>query len=138
MTLEQAKNLSVRYVYHAKATYANGTPCKMRINGKVKTWKRDPRRVYIPWKYGMYNYGAIGAHNLADYVMPEEAEVFFADQHVDKQNFFEITPEQVLSREMLCTVRGKPQSEGYCFGGCYGMQYSDIFIGIEDDGYAHS
>ena len=140
MTLEQAKNLQQGdEVYSTRACYSRGGPCRLRINGMAKTWKRDPRRVRVPWKYGLYDYGYITSQSLEDFVLPSEADVVFPDQHVDKQNYLEITPDQVNSREMLILVRGKPISEGYeCLGGCYGMRWADIFIGIEENGYAHS
>jgi len=27
-----------------------------KVNGKVRTWKRDPSRVEVPLKYGLYEY----------------------------------------------------------------------------------
>lgn len=40
---------------------SDGSPryWKIRRNGKTQTWKRDANRVRIPFKYGMYGYGAI-------------------------------------------------------------------------------
>lgn len=35
-----------------------------RVNGKVKTWKRDPSRVHIPVKHGLYNYGYVTEKDL--------------------------------------------------------------------------
>ena len=34
----------------------DGTCRNVKINGKVRTWKKDPNRVEVPVKYGMYEY----------------------------------------------------------------------------------
>lgn len=37
----------------------NGNWWKMRRNGATKRWKTDANRIRIPFKMGMYGYGAI-------------------------------------------------------------------------------
>jgi hypothetical protein len=32
----------------------DGTVRDLKVNGKVRTWKRDPSRIEVPCKYGMY------------------------------------------------------------------------------------
>ena len=60
ITLEQAKNLSYGDIlHHDTATNADGTPCRLVVKGKVKTWQRDPKRIRIPWKRGLYECGAL-------------------------------------------------------------------------------
>lgn len=57
LTLELAKQLKPRDVlYAADITNKNGEAQRWRVNGKVKTWKRDPGRVYVPLKHGLYDY----------------------------------------------------------------------------------
>lgn len=59
ITLEQAKTL--RYgdiLTHDK------TGKRWRVNGKVKTWKRDISRVQIPVKHGLYSYDYVTQDNL--------------------------------------------------------------------------
>lgn len=36
-----------------------------RRNGRTRTWKRDPQRVEIPVKFGMYGYSTITAADFA-------------------------------------------------------------------------
>ncbi len=36
-----------------------GTARQAKVNGKVRTWKRDANRVELPIKYGMYEYATI-------------------------------------------------------------------------------
>lgn len=48
-----------------------GQARRAKVNGKVRTWKRDTRRVELPVKYGLYEYATfdaadIGAGRLLD------------------------------------------------------------------------
>lgn len=43
-----------------------------KINGKVRTWKRDPNRVEVPIKYGMYEYGTFEARDIERVLIPVE------------------------------------------------------------------
>ena len=53
ITFEEAKGLyygqTVKMIDHLGNAWRN-----VKINGKVQTWKRDPNRISIPCKYGMY------------------------------------------------------------------------------------
>jgi hypothetical protein len=51
MTVEEAKNL---FSSHGHALSHLGEIRRVKFNGAVKTWKRDPSRVEVPCKYGMY------------------------------------------------------------------------------------
>lgn len=65
ITLEQAKNLKPgQTVYHTINKNADGTPQRWRVNGKVKTWKRDTSRVQIPVKHGLYAYDYVTENDL--------------------------------------------------------------------------
>ena len=58
ITLKQAKSLTWRdNLEHVKLTNADGTPMRFRINGAVKTWKRDLSRIRVPLKHGLYDTG---------------------------------------------------------------------------------
>jgi hypothetical protein len=37
----------------------NGNWWKIRRNGQTKRWKRDTNRIKVPFKMGLYGYGAI-------------------------------------------------------------------------------
>lgn len=52
MTLDEIKALSG----HAEFISNDGTLRRVKINGAVKTWKRDASRVEVPVKYGQYEY----------------------------------------------------------------------------------
>ena len=58
ITLDQARGL-----YHGQELYcdtdrnSDGTPLVWRVNGKVKTWKRDTGRIEVPIKHGLYDFG---------------------------------------------------------------------------------
>ena len=56
LTLEQAKALKHgQILYHTQNCNTDGTAQRWRINGQVKTWKRDPMRVNVPVKNGLRN-----------------------------------------------------------------------------------
>ena len=39
---------------------ADGRLRNVKLNGKVRRWKRDAKRIEIPVKYGMYEYATFG------------------------------------------------------------------------------
>lgn len=38
-------------------------PAKWRVNGKIKTWKRDDSRFQLPIKHGLYDYAYLTNDN---------------------------------------------------------------------------
>ena len=57
ITLEQAKALKYRDILHSEVNRnAKGECQRWRVNGKVKRWKRQPDKIEVPVKYGMYGY----------------------------------------------------------------------------------
>ena len=65
ITLQQAKNLKHgQIVYHSIIRNADGTPQRWRVNGKVKTWKRDTSKVKVPVKYGLYSHDYLTESDL--------------------------------------------------------------------------
>ena len=60
ITLEQAKQLNYGdMLHHINLTNSDGTPLRLRVNGKPKTWKRNPDRIKVPLKHGLYEYGEL-------------------------------------------------------------------------------
>ena len=60
ITLQQAKALYVgQILHHVSFKNADGTPLRARVTGTVKTWKRDPNRIRVPLKHGLYQYGEL-------------------------------------------------------------------------------
>ena len=39
---------------------------RVRVNGAVKTWKRDPSRIEVPWRYGFK--GPYGRFTAEDFI----------------------------------------------------------------------
>jgi hypothetical protein len=70
ITLEQAKALQFGdYIHSNHFTMAdNSTPVRWRVNGMVKRWKRDPDRIQIPVKYGLYDHAYLCHGEIADKV----------------------------------------------------------------------
>ncbi len=59
ITLEQAKELKRGDVVH-DVEVGGGHHCiRWKVNGKVKLWKRSPKRIQIPVKHGLHDYGYI-------------------------------------------------------------------------------
>lgn len=66
--------LKLRYgdiLHHVSLTNSDGTPTRARVNGKMKTWKRDPNRFQLPMKHGFYTCFYITAENAHEWVLPE-------------------------------------------------------------------
>jgi hypothetical protein len=75
ITLNEAKNLSG----HAKILDRHGKVRDIKINGKVKRWKREPDRIEIPCKYGLYEYFTLTNRDYTDIVVEiHEVERFGA------------------------------------------------------------
>jgi hypothetical protein len=62
------------YIYHKKAKRADGTACAAKVTS-IRTWKRDPGRWEIGWKYGMYEYGTVTPHNADEWTTVEPPPV---------------------------------------------------------------
>lgn len=59
MTREEI--LSLHYGAHVQIIANDGRVRNAKVNGSVKTWKRDPNRFEVALKYGMYEYVRWGA-----------------------------------------------------------------------------
>jgi hypothetical protein len=55
---------------HITALDIHGMSRTVKVNGKVRTWKRDAGRVEVPYKYGMYEYGTFTADDLNRILIP--------------------------------------------------------------------
>jgi len=65
ITLEQAKQLKRGDVlYHTVNINSDGSAQRWRVNGKIATWKRNPERVMIPLKNGLYNHFSLSQDDL--------------------------------------------------------------------------
>lgn len=65
ISLNQAKKLKQGTIlYHLWGRNADGTAQRWRVNGKVKTWKRNPLKVQVPLKHGMYSYDYLTENTL--------------------------------------------------------------------------
>lgn len=67
ITLEQAKQLKIGTIlYQTTETNIDGTPVRWKVNGKVKTWKREPDYIQVPIKYGLKICSYLTQDNLSD------------------------------------------------------------------------
>jgi hypothetical protein len=65
LTLAEVKALTG----HALVISNQGDVVRVKINGKVRTWKRDVTRFEVPIKYGLYEYATLD--NLDRFVKEE-------------------------------------------------------------------
>ena len=69
ITLEQAKSLKKGdFVYETE--YGNWVR-KWKVNGKVKTWKRTPSRIYVPLKFGLYTLSSLTEIDLNEFFLTD-------------------------------------------------------------------
>lgn len=69
------KDIQEMIEYCSKMTHIDfvsndGTARKCKINGAVRTWKRDLNRVEVPVKYGLYEYGRFTQHDIGRILIP--------------------------------------------------------------------
>lgn len=57
MLLEEGKMLGYNDTVWVLAN--DGSARRVTVKGKVRRWKRDPDRIEVPYKYGMYEYGTL-------------------------------------------------------------------------------
>ena len=55
-TLTDSEILNLRYGTRQPVILSSGNVGEVKINGKVRTWKRDAERIEVPVKYGLYEY----------------------------------------------------------------------------------
>lgn len=62
-------------LYHADLTDRNGRALRVRVNGKIKLWKRDPNNFKVPTKYGFYGRGIdITPRNAHEWLLHDPTE----------------------------------------------------------------
>ena len=74
ITIDQAKNLMVgEIIYHLSPIRKNadGSMQRWKVNGQVKTWKRNLNRIQVPLKHGLYTYGYLTEENLSEFTLYE-------------------------------------------------------------------
>jgi uncharacterized protein YjhX (UPF0386 family) len=67
LTLQEIKDLK----NHALITSNNGDVIRVKVNGSVKTWKRDNNRFSVPVKYGLYEFNRIEETNTLNLFVKE-------------------------------------------------------------------
>ena len=73
ITKQIALSLSYRNeLWHTRICNRDGTPLRIRINGKCQTWKTRPTEFRLPCKYGLRDYVQVTQHNAADWALPEK------------------------------------------------------------------
>lgn len=90
ITLQQAKQLTYGdLIYSNHFTMSdNCTPKRWRVNGEVKRWKRDPDRIQIPVKHGLYDHAYLCHGEIANRVYIDSITLELFD--------FELTEEAAI------------------------------------------
>lgn len=71
MTIDDAKKLQKGDVIYAKEMPdAKGKPSRWKVTS-VKTYKRDPNRILIGLKHGLYDYAKITEYDLSFFSLSE-------------------------------------------------------------------
>jgi len=65
---EMIKHCSERS--HITFLSIDGTSRTAKVNGRVRTWKRDPNRVEVPVKYGLRECGTFDATDIERILIP--------------------------------------------------------------------
>lgn len=58
------------HIWFLTVSGVDARECK--VNGKVRTWKRDKTRVEVPIKYGLYEYSTFDARDINRVLIPVE------------------------------------------------------------------
>lgn len=79
LTLKRAKALQLGDIVYEKGQYnRDGSNRRWKVTGKVQRWKKDPDRIKIPVKYGLYVHGYIEnwhfKNGINQYILIEKKE----------------------------------------------------------------
>lgn len=70
LTIKQAKALRLGdHLYHRRLRNRDGTPMRFKVNGKPRTWKRQPGHVVISLKHGLWSYLSIHEGEFKDFTL---------------------------------------------------------------------
>lgn len=76
ITKEQAISFDYgKTLYHYAMRNADKTALRVRVNGKCKTWKRDPKRFQLPIKHGLRDCGYLTQDNADEWFTFDPTEL---------------------------------------------------------------
>jgi hypothetical protein len=86
ITLAQAKALRHGEMLHANnARNSDGSCSRWKVNGAVRVWKRDPGRVRVPLKRGLWEYYHLTQDDLDFFHLEEDCPLRAAIRKVKKE-----------------------------------------------------
>jgi hypothetical protein len=69
MNLQTAKTLKQgQMIYHATKKNVDGTPMRARVTS-IKTWKREPEKIIVSVKHGLYDYAKFTEDELDQLIL---------------------------------------------------------------------
>lgn len=86
ITIEQAKQLDYGDIIYSNR-FLNASkehPIRWRVNGQVKRWKRDPERIQIPVKHGLYDHAYLCHGKVSDRVYVDSIVLELKDFELDE------------------------------------------------------
>jgi len=105
--MTRGEALALQYgdlLYHRTKRQGRGEsePLRVRVTGKVRTWKRDPTRIEIPTKWGLHRHHTITEHQLGEWYTSEAEVEQFRTAHAAVQQEFGLVPdaEEAARREV--------------------------------------
>ena len=86
ITLQQAKKLTYGDMIYSNRflNASNEFPIRWRVNGQVKRWKRDPDRLQIPVKHGLYNHAYLCHGKISNRVYIDSIVLELEDFELDE------------------------------------------------------
>jgi uncharacterized protein (TIGR02996 family) len=60
--------------FHATSRNMKGQAHRVRVSGKLKTWKRDANRFRVPWKFGLRGNGEITEQNAHQWLTEDHTQ----------------------------------------------------------------
>lgn len=123
LTIELLNNLHYgTTLYHQSQRNADGSPVRCRINGKLKTWKRDPNRFEIPVKYGLKDCFYITNESAIDWCINEEDAMLYPVDSVNNYMLYKErnkhNPSHLLCNKCHQTFLNLYRKGGVCMSYC--------------------
>ena len=87
MNFSEAENLHRgQTLYHVREKNSDGSALRVRVNGRVRTWRRSPGKIQIPTKYGMYDSHTIDERELGQWTLEEPERVVVKRERKKKES----------------------------------------------------
>jgi hypothetical protein len=117
ITKEQAVNLRRGQVLYSTTRRASdGTPLKVRVNGKCVVWKTRPNEFRLPVKSGLRGYGFLDESNASEWALvprsnPQEQMEEFVNSFL--RTVGDSSFDHKMFAELMCAQHRTRQQDGF-------------------------